>query len=85
MFLFTNFAILQKKYIFLIFIASTTNQNPIWKANMMFLSKEATNKDQNLKMQMMLSLNKASSSNSDKIWGFYNRKTKFPRKYVSVL
>ena len=44
----------------------------------MFLSKEATNKDQNLKMQMMLSLNKASSSNSDKIWGFYNRKTKFP-------
>ena len=35
---------------------------------MMFLSKEATNKNQNLKMQMMLSLDKESSSNSDKIW-----------------
>ena len=56
---------------------------------MMFLSKEATNKNQNLKMQMMLSLDKESSSNSDKIWkkngvlkkkkrGFYNHKTKFP-------
>ena len=56
---------------------------------MMFLSKEATNKNQNLKMQMMLSLDKESSSNSDKIWkkngvfwgpkrGFHNHKTKFP-------
>ena len=31
---------------------------------MMFLSKEATNKDHSLKMQMMLSLDKESSSNS---------------------
>ena len=47
------------------FIDSTTNQNPIEKANM-FLSKEATNKDQSLKMQMILSLDKSDSSNSEK-------------------
>ena len=35
---------------------------------MKFLSKEATNKDQILKMQMMLSLYKDDSSNSQKLW-----------------
>ena len=55
------------KIFFLIFIASTTDQNPIQKANMMFLSKEAANKDQSLKMQM-LSLDKDDSSNSEKNW-----------------
>ena len=35
---------------------------------MIFLSKEATNKDQSPKMQMMLSLDKESASNSEKIW-----------------
>ena len=34
---------------------------------MMFLSKEATNRDQSLKMQMMLSLDKSDSSNTEKI------------------
>ena len=35
----------------------------------MYLSKEATNKDQCLKMQMMLSLDKENSANnSEKIW-----------------
>ena len=34
----------------------------------MFLSKEATNKDQSLKMQMMLSLDKTYSTNTEKIW-----------------
>ena len=53
------------KKFFLTFIDSTTNQNPIEKANM-FLSKEATNKDQSLKMQMILSLDKSDSSNSEK-------------------
>ena len=42
---------------------------------MMYLSKEATNKDQCLKMQMMLSLDKEdSANNSEKIWssnGFF--------------
>ena len=33
---------------------------------MMFLSKEATNKDQSLKMQIMLSLDKDVSPNSEK-------------------
>ena len=51
----------------MIFIASTTNQTPIQKANMMFLSKEASNKDESLKMQMMLSLDKHDSSNSETI------------------
>ena len=35
---------------------------------MMFLSKEGTNKDQSLKMQTMLSLDKCDSSNAQKIW-----------------
>ena len=52
----------------MIFIASSTNQNPIQKANMMFSSKEATNKDLSLKMQMILSLDKDDSTNSEKIW-----------------
>ena len=34
---------------------------------MMFLSKEATNKDQSLKIQMILSLDKDDSSNTEKI------------------
>ena len=41
----------------------------------MYLSKEATNKDQSLKMQMMLSLDKEHlANNSEKIWssnGFF--------------
>ena len=49
------------------FIASTTDQNPIQKVNMMLLKKEATNKDQSLKMQMLLSLDKSDSSNSEKM------------------
>ena len=60
------FAISWKKNLKL-FIASTTVQNPVQKANM-FLSKEATNKDQSLKMQMMLSLDKTYSTSTEKIW-----------------
>ena len=49
---------------------------------MMYLSKEATNKDQSLKMQMMLSLNKDDTSNNyEKIWKknrfFWRRKREF--------
>ena len=68
------------------FIASAVKQNPIQKANMMYLSKEATNKDQSFKMQMVLSLDKKdTSNNSEKIckkmffWrqkrGFYHQKS----------
>ena len=50
---------------------------------MMYLSREATNKDQSLKMQMLLSLDKDDSNNTEKklekewfFWrpkrGFYN-------------
>ena len=50
------------------FLASAINQNPIQKANMMFLSKEATNKDKTLKIEKLLSLDKSDTSNSEKIW-----------------
>ena len=46
---------------------------------MMFLSKEATDKDQSLKMQVMLSLDKDDSSNSEKIW---KKKTSFETKML---
>ena len=42
---------------------------------MMYLSKEATNKDQGLKMQMMLSPDKEDpTNNSEKIWSTNNIK-----------
>ena len=47
---------------------STSNQNPVKKANIMFLSIKATNIDQSLKMQMILSLDKDDSSNFGKKW-----------------
>ena len=34
----------------------------------MFLSKEATYKDQSLQIQMMLSFDKESSNNSENVW-----------------
>lgn len=67
--LFFIFDILEKGLLdfFKLFIAPATTQNPIQKANTMFLSKEATNKDQSIKIQMMLSLDKSDSSNTEKI------------------
>ena len=63
---------------------------------MMFLSKEAANKDQCLKMQMILYLYKTDLSNSEKSskktrffwWSkkwFYNNKTKLSREYLGLL
>ena len=62
---------------------------------MMFLSKEATNKDQSLKMQIMLSLDKDVSPNSEKNWKktafletkevILHQKNKFSRKYLCLL
>ena len=57
----------KSKILSLIAIASTVNQNPVQKANIMYLSKEATNKDQSLKMQMLLSLDKEETNSSEKI------------------
>ena len=69
------------------FLASAVNQNPIQKANVKFLSKEATNKDKNFKIEMLLSLDKSDSSNSEKIWrkkGFCgDRKSDFTITKVS--
>ena len=70
----------------LFFIASAVTQTPIQKVDMMYLSKEATNEDQSLKIQMVLSLDKKdTSNNSEKIckkmffWrqkrGFYHQKS----------
>ena len=63
---------------------------------MMFLSKEATNKDQILKMKMMLSLDKDDSTSSEKIWkvkdffgdqkgDFTVKKKKISGKYLGLL
>ena len=61
-----------------IVIASAVNQNPIQKSNLMYLSKEATDKDQNHKMKTNLSLdNEDPANNSEKIWnsnGFFGTK-----------
>ena len=61
----------KSKILSLIAIASTVNQNPVQKANIMYLSKEATNKDQSLKMQMSLSLDKEETNSSEKMWKKY--------------
>ena len=47
---------------------STSNQNPVKKAHIMFLSIKATNINQSLKMQMILSLDKDDSSSFGKKW-----------------
>ena len=61
----------KSKILSLIFIASTINLSPVQKANILYLTKEATNKDQNLKMQMLLSLDKEETNSSEKMWKKY--------------
>ena len=48
------------------FLVHTINQ-PLHKTNMMYLTKEATNKDQSLKMQMLLSIDNSNKTPSEKI------------------
>ena len=50
------------------FIAKSNVGNQNKKAAMMFLSKEATSKDAQLKTQMFLSLTNDKSKGSQKIW-----------------
>ena len=63
------------------FLADSRVNSQPKKVSMMFLSKEATNKDQSLKMQMMLSVKdgKTDSAATEKIWkssGFFgNQRT----------
>ena len=80
-----------------IFIASAVNQNPIQKSNLMYLSKETTDKDQNHKMKTNLSLdNEDPANNSEKIWNsngfvrdqrgnFTIKKANFPEKDIGLL
>ena len=54
-------------FIFFYFLAHAINQ-PLQKANMMYLIKEATNKDQTSKMKMLLSLDNNKKAPTEKIW-----------------
>ena len=52
--------------ILIFFIAATSNSSSLSKVNTMYLSKEATEKDRQMKMQMTIDNN--DSSASEKIW-----------------
>ena len=58
-----------------LFIAKSAVENQNKKASMLFLSKEATSKDQHLKTQMMFSLKDDDSKKNQCFWkenGFFN-------------
>ena len=82
--MFHSLIYLKKKSNFFFYIVSAINPNPIQEVNMMYLSREATNKDQSLKMQMLLSLDKDDSNNTEnkleKEWFFWRpiNKATFP-------
>ena len=60
--------------ILIFFIAATSNSNSLSKVNIMYLSKEATEKDRQMKIQMFMSIDNSDSSPSEKIWvnnGFF--------------
>ena len=50
------------------FIVATSNSNSLSKVNTMYLSKEATEKDRQMKMQMLMTIDNNDSSASEKIW-----------------
>ena len=79
--MFHSLIYLKKKSNFFFYIVSAINPNPIQEVNMMYLSREATNKDQSLKMQMLLSLDKDDSNNTEnkleKEWFFWRPKRGF--------
>ena len=54
--------------ILIFFIAATSNSNSLSKVNTMYLSKEATEKDRQMKMQMFMSTDNSDSSPSEMIW-----------------
>ena len=79
--MFHSLIYLKKKSNFFFYIVSAINPNPIQEVNMMYLSREATNKDQSLKMQMLLSLDKDDSNNTEnkleREWFFWRPKRGF--------
>ena len=54
--------------ILIFFIAATPNSNSLSTVDTMYLSKEATEKDRQMKMQMFMSIDNSDSSPSEKIW-----------------
>ena len=65
---------MKRNFLFNLFIAKSNVGNQNKKALMLYLSKEATSKDQQLKTQMLLSFQDDKSKGSEKIWlesGFF--------------
>ena len=62
-------------FLFNLFIAKSNVGTQNKKASMMFLSKEASNKDQQLKTQMLVSFQDDESRNTENVWqesGFFD-------------
>ena len=53
--------------ILIFFIATTSNLNSLSKGNTMYLRKEATEKDRQMKIQMLMTIDNNYSSASEKI------------------
>ena len=65
---------MKRNFLFNLFIAKSNVGNQNKKSLMLYLSKEATSKDQQLKTQMLLSFQDDESKGSEKIWlesGFF--------------
>ena len=65
----------ETNFLFNLFIAKSNVGNQNKKASMMFLSKEASNKDQQLKTQMLVSFQDDESKNTKHVWqesGFFD-------------
>ena len=65
---------MKRNFLFNLFIVKSNVGNQNKKALMLYLSKEATSKDQQLKTQMLLSFQDDESKGSEKIWlesGFF--------------
>ena len=80
------------KLLSLIFVASNINQNPLQKASIMYLNKEATNKRKSLKYFLLI---RKKSIVLKIFWkkmsfleikkGSYHQQGYFPQEYISVL
>ena len=74
-FIFQFFFRNEANFLFNHFIAKSNVGNRNKKASMIFLSKEASNKDQQLKTQMLVSFQDDESKNTQHVWqesGFFD-------------
>ena len=58
---------LQLPYSIFLFVTATSTLEILKKANILYMNKEATSKDQKLKMQMLLSTD-GDSKNTEYVW-----------------